>query len=312
MSFIQLLFICTLYFLNDLIELVLFLYGTFIHIQDFKKYKKRGCRDNPWALVTGASDGIGLAFTRRLALLGFNVILHGRNPEKLKGCLEELKSQFSSNLFEIVVADASDCSQDNIQKVVSSVEGKDLSFLINNVGQVQNQKMMPLEMLEPRDIQDNLNVNCLFGSLVTRALIPKLKHSSKEHRCGIINVSSLLAFSSSPLYSIYAATKAYNRTFSLSLSAELCGSNIDILCCSPGFVASNITREKPSFMVSSPDTIASQTLNRIRFVDIVPGCISGYQYGGMAMLNFVPTIFKPMVFNLINRITPKPSGMKKY
>jgi 17beta-estradiol 17-dehydrogenase / very-long-chain 3-oxoacyl-CoA reductase len=311
MLYSLLLFICILYFIRFFLEFGLFLYGTFFHKQNFTQYKKKKSSDNTWALVTGASDGIGLAFVRRLAFLGFNVILHGRNVEKLNRCVEELKAQFPKIVFEIVVADASDCSQTNIQKVVNSTGGKDLSFLINNVGQVQNQKMMSLDMLQSRDIQDNLTVNCLFSSLVTQALIPALKQCSKGHRCGIINVSSLLAFSSSPSYSIYAATKAYNRSFSLSLSAELCESNIDVQCCSPGFVASNITKEKPSFLVSSADSVASQALNRIRFVDIIPGFISGYEYCGMGLLNFLPTIFKPLVFNAINRITPKPRGMKK-
>lgn len=295
-----------------LLEFVLFLYGSFIHRQNFAEYKKKGARgENAWALVTGASDGIGLAFSRKLASLGFNVILHGRNRKKLGHCVEELSSQFPSARFEIVVADASDCSQINIDKIVSSVEDKDLSFVINNVGQVQNQKKMSLELLQSDDIQSSLLINCLFASLVTRSLIPKLKQCSGSHRCGIINVSSIVGYVSSPSYSVYAATKAYNRTFSLSLSAELSGSNIDVLCCSPGFVASNITKEKPSLMVSSPDSIAAHTLNRIKFVDIIPGFISGYEYCGIMLLNLFPTIFKPFVFNLADRFSPTPRGVRR-
>ena len=63
------------------------IYANFIRYDDLKRYKGR----DTWAIVTGGSDGIGLAFAERLAHRGFNVLITGRNEEKLKGVCERLK-----------------------------------------------------------------------------------------------------------------------------------------------------------------------------------------------------------------------------
>lgn len=307
MFFITLISVSVTFFFYLLLQFLSFLYGTFIKKTSLESYKPRN--GAAWALVTGASDGIGLAFVERLAVAGFNVIMHGRNPQKLQSCIDELKSQYPNTEFVAVIAEAKDVSLSNIQKIVDAVGVKDLCILVNNVGQAQNQKMMPLENLEPADIQDTVVINCLFNSLVTHALLPKLKN--KTHKCAIINISSVVAFAYLPTFSVYAATKAYLHSFSTSLSAELVGQSVDVLCVSPGYVVSNMTKEKPSVLVSSADAIACHSLNRIGCVDIIPGLISGYTYCALAVTNLIPLPIRPRIMNIVSHFAYKPRGLKK-
>lgn len=99
------------------------------------KYKE-GVIGSPWALVTGASDGIGVGFAEELASQGFNVILHGRNAEKLQTVSETLQAQFPGRKFKILVLDAvQDAGNvDKIQAALAEFKDLNLKVLINNVG----------------------------------------------------------------------------------------------------------------------------------------------------------------------------------
>lgn len=88
-----------------------------------------------WALVTGGSDGIGLAFGEELSSRGFNVLLHGRNQEKLDRVKVELSKKYPSRSVEVVVADASlpNDSYSVVAEKVKRLPGK-LTILVNNIG----------------------------------------------------------------------------------------------------------------------------------------------------------------------------------
>ncbi|PNP46005.1 hypothetical protein THARTR1_10823 [Trichoderma harzianum] len=102
----------------------------------------------PWALVTGASDGIGRAFAEELALRGFNVVLHGRNKAKLDLVKSELQQKHPETLFRTLVADASkvqcvNClhGEENesqhpvdFNAIKDALQDLHLTVLINNAG----------------------------------------------------------------------------------------------------------------------------------------------------------------------------------
>ena len=303
MFFIVLIPVCIAFFFYLLLQFVLFAYGTFFkrgeRLERFKP--KNGLA---WSLVTGASDGIGLAYAHRLAAAGFNILMHGRNAQKLQNCIDDLKSIYPSAQFVPVIADAKDVSAGNVRKLVDAVADKQLCILVNNVGIAQNQKMVTLEKLQAADIQDTILVNCVFTTLVTHALLPKL--TNKAHRCAIINIGSIVGFAVMPAFSVYAATKAYLHSFSNTLSAELVGQNVDVLCVSPGYTQSNMTKEKASMLVSTAESVAQHSLNRIGSVDIVPGIIAGVAYCSIALSNLVPVTLLPWIMNFGSRLAPRP------
>lgn len=251
-----------------------------------------------WALVTGASDGIGLGFVRVLAGAGFNVILCGRNRAKLEGVFEGLPK---TSKYKIIISDASDISDGNFDHIIKECDGLDLSLLVNNVG--VNHGPRRLDQIHPDKIKEIITVNCTYPTLLTRALLPKLiEHQGPK---AIINVSSLAALLPSPKYSVYSASKAFNRSLSLSMSSDY-APGIDVMVCEPGLVATSMTKMRPSLICCSSDECASWTLRRLGsveeaiphwkhvllwlpskiFVSLTPISLRNYLYNILAPKNF--------------------------
>ena len=118
-----------------------FLHLYFVHASTLPRYlhpRNGGVR--PWALVTGASDGIGLATSRRLLAAGFSVVLHGRNAEKLERCRKQLLEGAPKDVDVSYVAasavDAIKSAEIVVEFVRKEIEGKGarLTVLVNNVG----------------------------------------------------------------------------------------------------------------------------------------------------------------------------------
>ena len=229
-------------------------------------YQKPGA----WALVTGASNGIGLGFARALSAKGFNVILHGRNESKLQRIIADLQRIYPKTLYRTVIADASNSHGMNpsIEAIVSSLHDLPgpLTVLINNVGGDANlpRFFLPLREYTSTDVDGMFNLNARFTTQLTRALLPTL--SANNQRGLVINVSSLVGVIAIPYLSIYAGTKAYLYTWSTSLSRELAIENIpiEVLSLVVGRVTDTGTLNEPSsIFIPSNDTVARATLGRV-------------------------------------------------
>lgn len=183
-------------------------------------HKYRDANLSSWALVTGASDGIGLELARELLAQGFNVLIHGRNETKLEGVKKSLLEQHPTQSVDIVVADAADpnTDYDAIVKKVNSVSGP-LTVLVNCVGGITtNPIFLPLDELIGADIDTNIALNARFPTRLTSALLPTLKANSPSL---IINAGSYAGIFGLPYIATYTATKAYIHTFTRALRAEL-------------------------------------------------------------------------------------------
>ncbi|KAM0706127.1 hypothetical protein Q7P35_006676 [Cladosporium inversicolor] len=183
-------------------------------------HKYRDANLSSWALVTGASDGIGLELARELLAQGFNVLIHGRNQTKLEGVKKSLLEQHPERSVDIIVADAADPNMDYdaIVKKANSVSGP-LTVLINCVGGITtNPIYIPLDGLSGADIDTNIAINARFPTRLTSALLPTLKENSPSL---IINAGSYAGFFGLPYIATYTATKGYIHTFTRALRAEL-------------------------------------------------------------------------------------------
>lgn len=131
---LQLLGLATLVYLG--FTLRNFIYTYFLHQSTIPKYLLPDSKS--YALVTGASDGLGLALAEEIMKRGFNVIVHGRNGTKLEGVREKLQAKFPK--LKVVVAEATalepEASAKKIMTIVEGIEthGGKLTVLINNVG----------------------------------------------------------------------------------------------------------------------------------------------------------------------------------
>lgn len=129
MSFFALL--GTAIFLYHLLKLADFVWFYFLRSSDgYKKYQQG---PQSYAVITGATDGIGRSLAKELYRKGFNVIIHGRNEEKLKATVEEIKALREDGTVESFIADATSPSVD-YAAIAKRFDDLNITLLINNVG----------------------------------------------------------------------------------------------------------------------------------------------------------------------------------
>ncbi|KAF2151894.1 putative short chain dehydrogenase/reductase [Myriangium duriaei CBS 260.36] len=217
-----------------------------------------------WALVTGASDGIGLGFVEALLQRHFNVLMHGRNKEKLERIASELRSKYPKLQIQTVLADAC-ATQPDIPGVVDAVKalpGK-LTVLINNVGGTPFGSSFQWFASYDSDTIDKLiNLNARFPTQLTRALLPILHNTTPAL---ILNIGSVVGELGAPFLSAYSASKSYNLRFSKSLRGEAAaiGADLEILGIMVANVLSGGNKEKGSFFTCTSFECASGSLDRV-------------------------------------------------
>lgn len=224
-----------------------------------------------WALVTGASDGIGGGLVDELANRGFNVVLHGRNQSKLEGRVKGLQAKYPKRQFRTAVLDAKTATAKEIEGLASSMP-KNLTVLINNVGTGGDEKMFSRFL--DRSVASTgriVAVNEGFPDMLTRAILPQLIANQPAL---IINVGSVLDSWPCPLLEEYTGGKAHNKAFSLSLRATMEAEkyDIEVMYLRVFSVATPGNMEIPSFVSPTPALFARGVLDRV-------GCPEGETHG---------------------------------
>jgi 17beta-estradiol 17-dehydrogenase / very-long-chain 3-oxoacyl-CoA reductase len=219
----------------------------------------------PWAIVTGAGDGLGRSLAIQIARRGLNVVLIGRTHSKLGDVASEIASKYRVDTHVVTFDFAKATRADYDFLIKKEIGSLDVALLINNVGMSYD---APTPLAESTvDLNTNIiRVNVDSPTLMTEALLPQLL---KRGCGGIINMSSLSGIVPFPMFSVYNGTKAYNRLFSLALGAELAGSKdalIDVLTVTPGVVLTHMSKgRKKSFFNVPADSTASQILDKVSF-----------------------------------------------
>lgn len=227
--------------------------------------------DQPaWALVTGATDGIGKAISSELAAKGFNVVLHGRNIRKLEDVRAELSKAHPERSFETLVIDAVDYCRDGATAadlealLLGAVRDLHLSVLVNCAGAGPQPTFGTLESYGGDDVLNTLHLNAAFPALMSRALIPVLLRNRRPGL--IINIASVTD-TGLPLVSFYGASKAFGHVLSLSLwrESQLEGRSGALEVVSHRVGATTATsheRRLPSFFWPAAGTLAEAVLAR--------------------------------------------------
>jgi uncharacterized protein len=179
-----------------------------------------------WALVTGASAGIGAAMARRLSACGAKLILSARRNERL----ESLAAELSANRTEarIVVADLRDPAAPG--QIFEATEGAGLAvdILINNAGLGQYGAFHTGD--EDQEL-DQVRVNCEAVVRLSRLFVPRMV---ERRRGWLLVVASTASFQPIPFLTTYAATKAFDRFFALGLAAEVAEYGVKVTALCPG------------------------------------------------------------------------------
>jgi 17beta-estradiol 17-dehydrogenase / very-long-chain 3-oxoacyl-CoA reductase len=240
----------------------------FLHESALPQYLHAG--KDSYALVTGSSDGIGFATAKALAKRGFNVIIHGRNPEKLAGISTAMSKEFPNVRIVTVAADATNAppAVTEVAKAIEAVEDKGgkLTVLVNNIGGMGMFNANPHAALidTPLElIHKQLDLNAIFPAMLTRTLLPTLISGKPSL---IINVGSYAGVYGFANLSTYCGSKAFNHLFSKSLTAEfrLSKTPVEVLGILVGQVqTSGNPDDKPSFSTLTPDEMASSILGKV-------------------------------------------------
>ncbi|XP_023098017.1 testosterone 17-beta-dehydrogenase 3 isoform X2 [Felis catus] len=166
-----------------------------------------------WAVITGAGDGIGKAYSFELARQGLNVVLISRTLKKLQAIAAEIECTTGSSV-KIIQADF---TKDNIyEHIREKLEGLEIGILVNNVGMLPN--LLPSHFLDtPDEIQSLIHCNITSVVKMTQLILKRMESRRKGL---ILNISSGVALFPWPLYSTYSASKAFVCTFSKALQAE--------------------------------------------------------------------------------------------
>ncbi|HUA99017.1 MAG TPA: SDR family oxidoreductase [Terracidiphilus sp.] len=181
---------------------------------------------NQWALVTGASAGIGAAMARELAARGAKLILTARRKERLEALAAELNARGTET--RIVVADLNDHGAP--QHIYDATEGAGVTveILINNAGLGQYGAFHRT----PVDQElGQIRVNCEAMVHLSRFFLPRMV---TRRRGWVLIVASTASFQPIPYLSTYAATKVFDRFFALALAAEVAQYNVKVTALCPG------------------------------------------------------------------------------
>lgn len=183
--------------------------------------------DGSWALVTGASEGLGADLAATLAGRGFRLILTARREEVLNDLALELSAGGSPEVrvvpMDLSVPGAGQHLADRVQE-----SGVDVDILVNNAG---FGLWGPWLASDEEDEVAMLRLNMESLTVLTRRLVPAMV---ARRRGGVLNVASTAAFLPGPFMTVYYATKAYVLSFSEGLREELRGTGVAVTCLCPG------------------------------------------------------------------------------
>jgi short-subunit dehydrogenase len=181
-----------------------------------------------YALVTGASSGIGRELAAVLAREGHALVLVARRTEPMQALAEQLRQAHGT---PCVVVGADLGSPEGVATVAREVAARQLEVevLVNNAG---FGLAGPFESLPAAQQLEMIDVNVRALTALTREFVPGMVARRRGY---VLNVASTAAFQPGPLMSVYYATKAYVLSFSTALHEELRGSGVRVTALCPGF-----------------------------------------------------------------------------
>ena len=259
---------------------------TQVNIMDQKQMLKDG--QKPWALVTGASAGIGAEFCRQLAAQGYQLVLVARRMDNLQLVADELRESHGTRSL-IIAADLS--QSDACRSVVNRLENEniDIEYLVNNAGYG-----LPGSFHVPgwQEHADFIQVMMTAVCELTRHLLPGMQ---KRGRGFIVNVASVAGLvSPSAGHTLYGASKSFLIMFSESLALENEETGVKVTALCPGFTYSefhdvNGTREMisklPEYLwLDAPDVVAD-AIEAMKAEKVKPLVVPGTQYKFIVFAN---------------------------
>jgi short-subunit dehydrogenase len=242
----------------------------------------------PWALVTGASAGIGAEFCRQLAAKGYKLVLVARRADKLQEIADEVKASHGADSL-IITADLSlpSASEEIVKRL--DQENVEIEYLVNNAG-----FGLPGSFHVPdwRAHADFIQVMITAVCELTWRLLPGMRNRGRGFIVNVASVAGLVP--SSAGHTLYGASKSFLIKFSESLILENEEAGVKVTALCPGFTYSefhdvNNTREAvsklPAYLWLDASMVVSETLTAMSAEKVKSPVIPGWQYRGLVWIN---------------------------
>jgi len=249
---------------------------------------RRRDRQKPWALVTGASAGIGAEFCRQLAGEGYRLVLVARRADKLQSVADELQNAYATESV-IITADLS--SKEACQAIAERLEQENINieYLVNNAGYG-----LPGSFHVPhwQEHADFIQVMMTAVCELSWRLLPGMRERGRGFIVNVASVAGLVAPSAG--HTLYGASKSFLIKFSEALALENEQSGVKVCALCPGFTYSefhdvNGTREMisqlPGFLWLDAADVVSDALKAMSKDAVKPVVIPGRQYKAIVFAN---------------------------
>jgi len=253
-----------------------------------------------YALVTGASKGLGKALALELASRGINVLLVSMKGEGLKELCDNIKTIYmvDADYLEINLRDTF-----AVHRIAEWVRETNVNILINNAGVGGT---MPFELAGSEYLETIISVNVRALTLLTYLLLPNLKRHIKSY---ILNVASMASFSPIAFKTVYPASKSFVYSFSRCLNEEFRDTNVSVCVLHPGPMKTNVEVSKrietqgylASLGIQSPEVVAHTAIRKL-FRDksiIIPGYMNKINW---LLMKIIPTSVRiPLISRIVKR-----------
>lgn len=244
--------------------------GLEINTAQLRAYGGRGT----WAVITGASDGIGKEYAMQLASKGYNLVLISRTESKLKTLASEIETKYSrpgTKTFKLVdpgvtiktkilPMDFARNDDADYAKLRALVDGLDVGILVNNVGQ-SHSIPVPFVLTPKEEMRDIITINCIGTLRVTRIVAPGMV---QRKRGLILTMGSFGGLLPTPLLATYSGSKAFLQQWSTALGGELAGTGVDVELVLSYLVTTAMSKiRKPSLFIPNPRNFVKAVLGKI-------------------------------------------------
>lgn len=221
--------------------------------------KTFGQPSKTWALITGASDGIGKEYALQLARAGYSTLLVSRTQSKLDDLAADIKSKYNTPTKTLAM-DFGANNDSDYAKLKALVDGLDVAILINNVG-VSHSIPVPFVETPKEEIDSIITVNCIATLRVTQTIVPGM---IQRKRGLIVTMGSFGGLIPTPLLATYSGSKAFLQQWSTALGSELAPKGVTVELVQSHLVTSAMSKiRKSSATVPSPKMFVKSVLGSI-------------------------------------------------
>ncbi|KAG0365228.1 hypothetical protein BC939DRAFT_471188 [Gamsiella multidivaricata] len=221
--------------------------------------KKYGAGRGGWAVITGATDGIGKEFAFQLASKKLNIVLVSRTESKLRAIAEELEQKYSveTKHYAMDFTKGSEADYKALEQLLSSIE---VTVLVNNVG-TNHEIPTPFEQETDKIIHDIIEVNVKAAMKLTKIVVPQMVARKNGL---IINLGSFAGLVPTPFLSVYSGSKAFLSSWSQAIGAELAPKGIHVQNVNTYFVVSTMSKiRRASMLIPMPKPYVKSVLGHL-------------------------------------------------